>query len=121
MKMTEDFEERFVKRIEQALDPKFEEIGRQFDKVSERFEKVDERLDNIEIEAITLRTEVECESKRICGMIQKLDDRVCRLEGLAKANWNVPELGYRLDAVETVTKKHTDQIRVLNERVGVAN
>ena len=73
------------------------------------------------MELKAIRIEADTESKRIQGMIQKLDNRVGKLETIAKENWNIPEIGYHLGAVDTAIKKHTDQIRALNEKVGIAN
>ncbi len=149
MQVTDEFEERLVKRIEEALDPKFGAIGRKFDdvdkrldEVNKRFDEVDKRFDevdkrfdgvetrldgvesrleNVEMEIKAIRVEADTESRSIRGMIQKLDNRIEKLETIAKEKWNIPEIGYHLDAVDIVIKKHTDQIRALNEKVGIAN
>ncbi len=114
MHVTEEFEDRLVNRIVEALEPKFEAIDK-------RFDGHDERFDGIELEFAAIRVEMQSESNRICEKIDNLDRRVGRLETVAQANWNVPEINIRLGAAEEVIKNHTDQISNLNRQLGIAN
>ena len=114
MHVTEEFEDRLVNRIVEALEPKF-------DAIDKRLDGHDKRFDGIDVEFDAIRVEMQSESNRICEKIDNLDKRVGRLETIAQANWNVPEISIRLGAAEEVIKNHTDQISNLNRQLGIAN
>ena len=88
MHVTEEFEDRLVNRIVEALEPKFEAIDK-------RLDGHDKRFDGIDVEFDAIRVEMQSESNRICEKIDNLDKRVGRLETVAQANWNVPEIMVR--------------------------
>ena len=121
MHVTEEFEDRLVNRIVEALEPRFDAIDKRFDGIDQRLDGHDERFGSIELELAAIRVEMQSESNRICEKIDNLDKRVGRLETIAQANWNVPEISIRLGAAEEVIKNHTDQISNLNRQLGIAN
>ena len=91
-----------------------------FEGVNKRFDDVDKRFDDVDTELKMIRIEMQSESARLQGSIANLDNRVCNMEILAREKWDVPELKDRMDMTEQVVSKHSDQIRVLNEKVGIA-
>ena len=116
-----------LERLEQKIVSLFEENNRSMDKrfksIDDRFDAIDNRLEDIEVDIKAIRVEMETESKRIQNAmhkdIQKLDARVHDLELLAKEKRNVPELKDRTDVLEHVVSKHSGQIQVSNETVGI--
>ena len=102
------------------VNKRFDGIDRRFDEVDKRFEGIDKRFDDVDTELKMIRFEMQSESSRLQESIANLDNRVSNLEILATEKWNVPELKDRMDTVEHVVSKHSEQIRALNEKVGIA-
>lgn len=104
-----------------SLETKFDRLDSKLDKfidaVDKRFEQVDKRFDDVDMEFKMLRIEVMTEFDR---RLKPIETSISHLQSIAAANWNVPEQSDRLDAVEHVVKKHTDQINLLNSTVGIA-
>lgn len=126
MSELERLEQKIVSLFEEnnrSMDKRFKSIDDRFDAIDNRFDAIDNRLEDIEIDIKAIRVEMETESKRIQDAmhkdIQRLDERVHDLELLAKEKWNVPELKDRTDVLEHVVSKHSGQIQVLNETVGI--
>lgn len=103
------------------LETRFDNLETKFDRLDSKLDKfidaVDKRFDDVDMEFKMLRIEVMTEFDR---RLKPIETSISHLQSIAAANWNVPEQSARLDAVEHVVKKHTDQINLLNSTVGIA-
>ena len=52
---------------------------------------------------------------KIHNEVQRLDERLHRLEVSDREKWNVPELRDRMDVLEVFVARHTDQIKALHK------
>ncbi|MCR5302186.1 MAG: hypothetical protein K6E49_07065 [Lachnospiraceae bacterium] len=126
MSELEKLEQKIVSLFEEndrSMDQRFKSIDDRFKSIDDRFKSIDDRLEDIEIDIKAIGVEMETESKRIQDAmhneIQKLGERVHNLEVLAHEKWDVPELKDRMYVLEHVVSTHSDQIQVLNEKVGI--
>ena len=105
------------------IDQKFDAIDQKFDAIDQKFDRIDQRFDDLEnkmeLEFKAVRIEMQCESNRICNRIDGLDSRVHNLEIMAEEKWDVPDLKDHIKMVDRVIQKHSDQISVINERLGI--
>ena len=106
-----------------SIDQRFKEIDQKFDAIDQKFDRIDQRFDDLEnkmeLEFKAVRIEMQCESNRICNRIDGLDSRVHNLEIMAEEKWDVPDLKDHIKMVDRVIQKHSDQISVINERLGI--
>lgn len=100
--------------FEEKVLSSLETLTNRFDGLEKRFDEMQEYMED---EFYMVRVEIQSESDKTRKMIKDLDSRVENLESVAKERWNVNDYIARLEAVETVTTKHSGQIKRNTEQI----
>lgn len=100
-----------------SMDTRFDAIDKRLDSVDNRLNSIDKRLDSMEKENIE-NTQAICDlicenDKKYCERFDRIEKRLDNVESICQERWIVPDIVNRLDAVEKVVTKHTEQINSL--------
>lgn len=106
------------KRFE-SVDKRFEEMDKRFEEMDKRFEeKLDKRFDKFSVDiSVELRNVYELigsSHSELSKRIDKLEERVGKVETILSDRWEIPDLKFKVDAIEIEVRKHSDQIARLN-------
>ena len=102
-----------------AMDQRFDAMDQRFDAMDQRFDAMDQRINNLEngiIEELRGLT-VALGIPEIWQKLNENEKRLENVESFCKIHWITPELADRLDCVEMVTAKHSEQIDVLSRKI----
>ena len=102
-----------------AMDQRFDAMDQRFDAMDQRFDAMDQRINDLE-NGIIVELRGLSVALGIPEIWQKLNENEKRLENVesfCKIHWITPELADRLDCVEMVTARHTEQIDVLSRKI----
>ena len=99
------------------INRRFDSVGQRLDSVDQRLDSVDQRLDSMDKRMDSLEKEIVDNTQAICDLIYENDKKYCKrldnVESICKERWIAPDLQIRLEVVEKVVIKHTDQINTL--------
>ena len=92
-------------------------MDKRFDSMDNRLDSMDKRFDSMEKENIE-NTQTICDlicenDKKYCERFDRIEKRLDNVESICQERWIVPDIVNRLDAVEKVITKHTEQINSL--------
>ena len=93
------------------------QINRRFDSMDQKLDSVDQRLESMNKRMDSLEKEIVDNTQAICDLIYENDKKYCErldnVESICKEQWIAPDFQNRLEVVETVVIKHTEQINTL--------
>ncbi len=125
-----DFENKVISLFEQ-LNKAIEDLSIRMDRMEQRLDSIDQRFDELEKkiddlradmndEFKAVRTKMEHESGAIRDLIRRIDNRLQNVESICSQRWNIPDISDRLSVVENVVRRHSGQISLINNKLGMA-
>ena len=120
--MSVEFEEKVLSKLD-SLEKRSDEFVARFDSLEKRTDALEEKMlegfDSITCEIAAVEEEMQLNSNEINSKIKKMDGRIQEMNGILKERFDLPKLRDRMDAMEYVVGKHTDQINQLNKKAGI--
>lgn len=120
--MSVEFEEKVLSKLD-YLEKRSDEFVTRFDSLEKRTDALEEKMlegfDSIKCEIAAVEEEMQLNSDEINGKIKKMDERIQEMNGILIERFDLPKLSDRMDVMEYVVGKHTDQINQLNKKTGI--
>ena len=94
-----------------------DEMREALGQINQRLESMDKRMDTMKKENVE-NTQAICDliyenDKKYCERFDRIEKRLDNVESICKEKWIAPDFQNRLEVIERVVTKHTEQINTL--------
>ena len=118
--MSGEFEEKVLSKLD-AMDQRLDAMDQRFDAMDQRLGAMDQTLqsfrEEVNQEFWAVRIEMQVSMDKVGQKIEKLDDRVGKLESVIRKDWDVPNLKIMLNETMEKVGTHSQQIREINAKL----
>ena len=125
--MSGGFEEKVLSKLD-AMDQRFDAMDQRFDAMDQRLDAMDQRFDamdqtlqsfreEVNQEFWAVRIEMQVSMDKVGQKIEKLDNRVGKIESVIRKDWDVPNLKIMLNETMEKVGTHSQQIREINAKL----
>ena len=118
--MSGGFEEKVLSKLD-AMDQRFDAMDQRFDAMDQRLGAMDQTLqsfrEEVNQEFWAVRIEMQVSMDKVGQKIEKLDNRVGKIESVIRKDWDVPNLKIMLNETMEKVGTHSQQIREINAKL----